>query len=235
MIKQQLSSLISKVFFGLAVSLGSLQAFSDSIPTLEYSLATGDFFLTDINGQTVQGTGSGTTGGGEIIDPFAFDGSNSGVTGAAGTSLQLDVLGDDIFTGNASASAEVLDPFNRLSSVQADGESTINFGFKIFAPHTYTLTGSTSVTNGGSVLISFDSSTFTEVDGTFSLSGTLAAGTYNFDASSIAALGNIGTVSADYNFELQLNEISAVPVPAAVWLFASGLIGLFGFSRYKYK
>ena len=29
------------------------------------------------------------------------------------------------------------------------------------------------------------------------------------------------------------NIISAVPIPAAVWLFGSGLLGLLGFSRMK--
>ena len=33
--------------------------------------------------------------------------------------------------------------------------------------------------------------------------------------------------------DLALNEVSAVPVPAAAWLFGSALLGFFGFSRRK--
>jgi len=33
--------------------------------------------------------------------------------------------------------------------------------------------------------------------------------------------------------EVTFDGVSAVPVPAAVWLFVSGLIGLLGFARYK--
>jgi len=37
-----------------------------------------------------------------------------------------------------------------------------------------------------------------------------------------------------FNYEITINgSVSAVPVPAAVWLFGSGLIGLFGISRRK--
>jgi len=32
---------------------------------------------------------------------------------------------------------------------------------------------------------------------------------------------------------ITLNELNAVPIPAAIWLFSSGLIGLIGLSRYK--
>jgi len=37
-----------------------------------------------------------------------------------------------------------------------------------------------------------------------------------------------------FNYEIIINgSVSAVPVPAAVWLFGSGLIGLFGINRRK--
>ena len=37
----------------------------------------------------------------------------------------------------------------------------------------------------------------------------------------------------DYSWAVQSGDISAVPVPAAVWLFGSGFIGLVGFARRK--
>ena len=41
-------------------------------------------------------------------------------------------------------------------------------------------------------------------------------------------------VSLDYS-ELTLRDVPAVPVPAAVWLFGTALLGLAGFSRRKKK
>lgn len=45
------------------------------------------------------------------------------------------------------------------------------------------------------------------------------------------------TLTVDFaaypSFADQLRVITAVPVPAAVWLFGSGLLGLFGVARYK--
>ena len=46
--------------------------------------------------------------------------------------------------------------------------------------------------------------------------------------------GNQGTDLKTYNksvWAVQSGDVSAVPVPAAVWLFGSGLIGLVGFAR----
>ena len=40
-------------------------------------------------------------------------------------------------------------------------------------------------------------------------------------------------VAGDFVFAIWSNNISAVPVPAAVWLFGSGLIGLIGIARRK--
>jgi hypothetical protein len=39
----------------------------------------------------------------------------------------------------------------------------------------------------------------------------------------------------DYNANFNLQGVSAVPVPAAVWLFGSSLLGLVGIARRKKK
>ncbi len=36
-----------------------------------------------------------------------------------------------------------------------------------------------------------------------------------------------------YAWAVKSGDVSAVPVPAAVWLFVSGLVGLVGFARRK--
>ena len=39
----------------------------------------------------------------------------------------------------------------------------------------------------------------------------------------------------NYAWAVQSGDISAVPIPAAIWLFSSGLIGLIGLARRKNK
>lgn len=54
------------------------------------------------------------------------------------------------------------------------------------------------------------------------------SGTYNFTAYLNNNVGTWGTATGTV-------VVSAVPVPAAVWLFGSGLIGLIGFAKRKRK
>ena len=44
---------------------------------------------------------------------------------------------------------------------------------------------------------------------------------------------SIKTANSFYGWAVQSGDVSAVPVPAAVWLFGSGLLGLFGVARRK--
>ncbi len=64
--------------------------------------------------------------------------------------------------------------------------------------------------------------------------GTLAAGNYRLIVEAISDADgqniNLGSGSAAGDFGL---ELTAVPVPAAVWLFGSGLLGLAGVARRK--
>lgn len=84
----------------------------------------------------------------------------------------------------------------------------------------------------------FDSATINAID------GTLASGTYSSSTGSLDSL--IGAqANATYrvrtgsywsgtygHLDWQL-QLTAVPVPAAVWLFSSGLLGLAGFAKRK--
>jgi hypothetical protein len=44
---------------------------------------------------------------------------------------------------------------------------------------------------------------------------------------------NTGKFNFNYGWAVRSNDVSEVPVPAAVWLFGSGLIGLVGLARRK--
>ena len=70
----------------------------------------------------------------------------------------------------------------------------------------------------------------TIVSGSVTLSGT---GMFDpADAVSLQLVSGFSTTSSDW-VRLEANAVSAVPVPAAVWLMGSALVGLTGFSRRK--
>ena len=101
--------------------------------------------------------------------------------------------------------------------------------------------------------IDFGTNTVTQglVEVTFSTFGTVAGPTFDFISLDFVAIpppsttaliidagffgdwqdGNGASVTVDY-VGAQVN-VSAVPVPAAVWLFGSGLIGLVGIARRR--
>ena len=54
-----------------------------------------------------------------------------------------------------------------------------------------------------------------------------------FDMSNGYQLNYGGKVNSYYAWAVQTGDVSAVPVPAAVWLFGSGLIGLIGLAKRK--
>jgi hypothetical protein len=60
--------------------------------------------------------------------------------------------------------------------------------------------------------------------------GVLAAGNYIFRIT-----GTVGATPSSYSGTLDIQGASAVPVPAAVWLFGSALIGVMGVSGRKKK
>lgn len=75
----------------------------------------------------------------------------------------------------------------------------------------------------------------TPVSGSVTLSGTGAidpahAATLQLVSTYISATG---PGSPGHWARLEANAVSAVPVPAAVWLMGSAIVGLFGFSRRK--
>ena len=67
--------------------------------------------------------------------------------------------------------------------------------------------------------------------GTFTLGAGVTAYTLQF----AAVCGAANTCTTDYYFDnvSVMADVSAVPVPAAVWLFGSGLLGLVGVARRK--
>lgn len=77
-----------------------------------------------------------------------------------------------------------------------------------------------------------DTDVFNVWDVLYNPDGSIELSSIDIDGDGIPGMGttNGATVGFSYNFDLSLTP-QPVPVPAAVWLFGSGLIGLFGFVR----
>lgn len=67
-------------------------------------------------------------------------------------------------------------------------------------------------------------------------------GTFNFSALSIGTsalsitaplfgVALVGELASELDMQVQDGSVSVVPIPAAIWLFGTGLIGLVGFSK----
>lgn len=70
----------------------------------------------------------------------------------------------------------------------------------------------------------------------FSFSGT----DFNVDLTTLQAAGyegfiNTASLNSSYSVDALNVSISAVPLPAAAWLFGTGLVGLFGISRRRVR
>lgn len=118
-----------------------------------------------------------------------------------------------------------------LASAEVDGNSgTINETI-LFTNFSYT--GDISSPTLGTI------SPYFNYDVTNLLSGTSGSLSFTLDAldtiSNFPALLGGGLYIEDFNYESAVLSIetSAVPVPSAIWLMASGLLGLFGNSRKR--
>jgi len=83
----------------------------------------------------------------------------------------------------------------------------------------------------------FDNPFASDIDRLVSVDG-LGAGQYALEVSGVGnrTQQGFGTFDvSDFWVRLRVTPPSAVPVPAAAWLFASGLMGLIGVSRRKYR
>jgi hypothetical protein len=76
---------------------------------------------------------------------------------------------------------------------------------------------------------------------TESLGSLLAPGSFTFDAAPgeyfVSFFGFADTFTSTQlgQYGIEISQVSAVPVPAAVWLFGSGLLGLIGVARRKIR
>ncbi len=140
------------------------------------------------------------------------------------------------------AIAGTTDPANQ--DAYAYGDAVIDIDFNLDSAYSFTFFSEWMEANGNAnvyyELSDWDTSSvvFSNniVNGFYSAweTGTLAAGNYRLiveaisNADGLDSSLNSGFASGDFGLEL-----TAVPVPAAVWLFGSGLLGLAGVARRK--
>jgi len=175
---------------------------------------------------------------------------NASANGTAQQSSQISTT-SIAASGAATASAEItaIDPFF-FTSADANGNTNLSVDFRVDTPHLFDLSGvvSSSVFSGfsfgqadvslrsqdGSFNISFSTPFFDGNTTPFDLSGTLFPNSYTLSANANIGASAFGeeTVGGAADFSLDFN-VAPIPIPAAVWLFGSGLVGLIAIARRK--
>ena len=149
-------------------------------------------------------------------------------------------------TGNSDVSFH--DP--HLGTVASTvAQSYFSVDFQVATPQFFDLSGIVSSSFSSGIPVTDADATLRNQDGSFNLSfssrgremtpfdtsGTLFPDTYSLFARaniSAVAFGINPTVTGTAEFSLDF-QVTPVPIPAAIWLFAFGLLGLIGIARKK--
>lgn len=225
----------------------------NSITGLTYSPDSNTLFgvrilgeLISINPTTGAGTLIGSTGY-NSVDALTYDTSTNTLYGMNNSTDEL--ISIDTATGAASAVGSMANaPFNNVKGMAYDPFSDTLYGVgTLNQSSTMNLfeidRSDASITDIGAVGASYivtgltfdtDTSTLYGVSSAIGTSLTdmlISIDTSTGAGSDIATLGtgtDYGTIEG-----LTAANISTVPLPAAAWLFGSGLLGLFGVARRK--
>ncbi len=140
--------------------------------------------------------------------------------------------GGDVYAGqnsNIASSQSALDVsgnFRTMIAGTSNAYSNLHVDFSIDGPAQYAFTLTDHSSGSASA---YNLSLYSSTTATYYLSGallpwtgTMEAGTYAFDFGTY----NIG------NVDITFSATTAVPIPGAVWLLASGLLGLIGIRRF---
>ena len=157
-------------------------------------------------------------------------------------------------SGATTASIEVVAAIDPLVITFADAhaDTSLSVDFEVTTPQLFDLSGAVSLFNpsefnaggasvslrsqDGSLIFSSDIFDYkpTPLTMPFDQSGMLLPNIYTLSAVAgvhpSAAFATLESGTADFSFDF---KVAAVPIPAAAWLFGSGLLGLVGIARRK--
>jgi hypothetical protein len=223
---------ITRMLYFLS-AIVSCNAHAATVAFLEQTFTPGDWATTVISGSAGgQVASTSVTGGNSAtlpVDPYwsVLTNTNSTtITGFSSPGFTYDFSAGAINQINFSLDYEIVNAFGQG---QAFGLMAIQNG-NIFQAADH-ITGSTAsgwqhVSNTG--LLSTD---FTLVNGN-SIDFSAGAGPITFGLFA-GNSGGAGILIGYDNLSVELNTVSAVPVPAAAWLFGAGLLGLMGVARKR--
>lgn len=216
---------------GVTLFAGAAQAAVQNVVT------NGDFETGDLTGWLTFPSPSGSATVGAPNSPLGAAGANSvtlhadGSGGPSFPAVKVERLGEGLLTDGAPVTIS-FDVFSPLQTVDINGGDFV--GQVVFIAEFFTeRTGDNGAVN--EILIGpptwitpewqhFEFNTFLAADagGGVSLLFKADCGA-NVNCRFDAVIDNVSIVT----------DVSAVPVPAAVWLFGSGLLGLVGVARRK--
>ncbi len=154
-------------------------------------------------------------------------------------------------SGAATASAEVtaFDPMF-FTNASANANTNMSVDFEVTTAQLFDLSGAVSSSDfggfsfgqadvslrsqDGSFNLSFSTPFFDGHATPFDLSGTLFPNIYTLSANANISADAFGIEASSGTADFTVDfKVSAVPIPAAAWLFGSGLLGLVGIARRK--
>jgi len=191
------------------------------------------------NTTLVGGVGSGITdgnagigqitvsSGGITFDSWAFDTTPQ----TAGGNFAQEPGDLSLWTGTTNNTVTTFNPVGRLGCVDQVAASCSSGGAKPWNYASFT-TGAVSTTSGSGAPMSWEGVAVANV-------GDVNGDGVDDYTAAFAAAGKVGsewTGFATAGFiEVHEVQINSVPIPAAAWLFGSGLVGLVGVARRRRK
>ena len=230
MAKLRLLSTLSACVLGLSLSASAEAA----------------FVIDDFNVNSTS-TVTDNTVGGPVTGPSVIDGANIVMNGAAGWTRTLTA---DLTAGDTMET--IVCNGCLAGHVTMGGGSSTGIGTYTYTGSAIDMSGYTGLVfdwgadlAGASVDIIVDDGTNTSTAASWSsLAATGGSAPVNLvtqatmginwgAVNSSAVTGIQFVVTGVQNMDSIIDNVSAVPVPAAVWLFGSGLLGLIGIARRK--
>lgn len=148
----------------------------------------------------------------------------------------LSYYSDNKFALGTGTSATVVDPGVEFSTNNVFGSSSYPAYIRAdFAGDTLHIEYQVSSTSFAGMELLFNLENMV-IQGALMTANTLQMGAAPISFSGNQLLINVASQSINYEtlyVDFQIQAVSAVPVPAAFWLFGSGLLGLVGIARRK--